>query len=227
MTEIRLALIVDIVGSRALDDRDAAQRAITGSFATATEGHPPVRPLWATFADEFQALFATVSDALRATTLVRLTLPDGVDCRFGLGLGEVREVESPVDAVRTAPIQDGSGWWRARAAIEEAHRREDRTNPYLRGWFVSDDDEAALERAAIVNSFLLLRDQSIGAMRPRERRLTAGAMLGRPQADLAALEGISQSAVSQSLQRSGGAALVASHQLVESLSGSHGSGSNG
>lgn len=65
---------------------------------------------------------------------------------------------------------------------------------------------------ALVNSFLLLRDSLISSMRPRDRRLIMGALSGASQLDLAQREGISQSAVSQSLRRSGGAALVAAQQ---------------
>lgn len=216
MTSSAVAMILDIVRSRELEDREVAQAAIREAFESATAGHPAVRPLWATFADEFQAVFTTVGDALRATSIVRTELPTEVDCRFGFGFGEVREIEP----TNNGSIQDGSAWWRARSAIDEAHRREEKTNPSLRGWFVSDDEEPGSD--AIVNGFLLLRDEVIGAMRPRERRLTAGVLLGRSQVDLADQEGITQSAVSQSLRKSGGATLLATHQLFDVEPGSIG-----
>lgn len=207
MATTAVALIVDIVRSRELDDRRRAQASIEETFATVHQGTAVVEPLWATVGDEFQAVYPDVASGLRATALARLLLPEEVDCRFGLGLGDVEDVA----AGAAGPIQDGSAWWCAREAIDEAHRRESAGNPYLRTWFVSHD--GAVD--AVTNAYLLLRDQAITDMRPRERRLAGGALLGRAQAELGKVEGITQSAVSQSLRRSGGAALLAGHLLLQ------------
>lgn len=206
MTSSNVAVLVDIVRSRELDDRAGAQGAVRRAFDLAGHGSEAgvVRSLWPTVGDEFQAVYTDVAAALRATAVVRLALPEEVDCRFGLGRGDIREIEQS----GSGSIQDGSAWWNARAAIEEAHRREDRRNPYLRGWFVSDDRSGD----GVVNAYLLMRDALIGGMGPRERRLAGGVMLGRAQSELAGEEGISQSAVSQRLRKSGGAALLAAHQ---------------
>lgn len=211
MAESVIALIVDIVGSRRAEDRIGAQRSIREAFEQAHNAYPMRDPLWPTVGDEFQATFSTVGDALLTTALVRLVLPEDVDCRFGLGRGETADV----DERESGAIQDGSAWWNARDAIEETHRREHGNEPYLRSWFVSDAVEEATAMA-LVNGYLLLRDEKISSMRPRERRLTAGILLGRSQSELARQEKITQSAVSQGLRRSGGAALVAAHhQLAE------------
>lgn len=196
----RVGLIVDIVRSRELADRAAAQAAILDVFARAAAERPFRQSLQATLADEFQAVFDDLRTAVWATAVARLLLPEGVDCRFGLGRGEIRDVGPGAAGV----IQDGPGWWRARAAIDEAHERQDRRNPYLRTWFVGESEDDGT-----VNAMLLVRDQTIDGMKPRERRIAAGALLGRPQVDIAADEGVTQSAVSQSLRKSGGAALVA------------------
>ncbi|MFW0774387.1 SatD family protein [Paenarthrobacter nitroguajacolicus] len=202
-----MALIVDIVNSRKLRDRLGAQQSIRSVFDDARKEHPVLRPLWPTVGDEFQAVFATLGDALLTTALVRLALPEDVDCRFGLGRGETVYV----DPSAPIAIQDGSAWWNAREAIELTHRKEHKNEPYLRSWFVSSNRREA-GTMALVNSFLLLRDSLISSMRPRDRRLIMGALSGASQLDLAQREGISQSAVSQSLRRSGGAALVAAQQ---------------
>jgi hypothetical protein len=104
-------------------------------------------------------------------------------------------------------VQDGSGWWLARSAIDEAHRREKSRTPSVRGWFRAADGDAAIE--PLVNAYLLGRDQIVGSMSERGRRLASGTMLGRLQGELAEAEGITQSAVSQGLRRSGGASLIA------------------
>ncbi|MBD8043660.1 hypothetical protein H9638_07515 [Arthrobacter sp. Sa2BUA2] len=207
MPDSVIALIVDIVKSRELSDRVGAQRSIREAFGQAHGARPIYRPLWPTVGDEFQAVFHTLGDALLTTTLVRLLLPEGVDCRFGLGRG----ITSDVDEQAPGAIQDGPAWWNAREAIEETHRREHGADPYLRSWFASDDAGAAGE-VSLVNGFLLLRDASISSMRPRDRRITAGVLLGVSQTELARREKITQSAVSQSLRRSGASALLAAHQ---------------
>lgn len=204
-----IALIIDIVDSRELPDRAAAQVAISNAYAAAADRVTVIEPLWPTVGDEFQALFADVGDALRVTAIMRLLFEHPLDCRFGLGQGESRVVEEG----RTGPILDGSAWWHARTSLEEVERRETRAAPYLRSWFVGEDTALS----TLVTSHLLLRDHLIDAMSARARRITAGTLLGMPQTELAQVEHISQSAVSQSLRRSGGAALVAAHH--ELLSG--------
>jgi len=61
---------------------------------------------------------------------------------------------------------------------------------------------------AASNAYLLVRDELVGAMNERERRLTYGRLVGRSQHDLAAEEGISQPSVSKSLRSAGSAALI-------------------
>ena len=208
MAETRVALLVDIVDSRALADRANAQSAILDAFQVAARDIPVAVPLWATVGDEFQAVFAAAADAARATALVRLSLPPEVDCRFGLGEGDMREVG---DGDR-GPIYDGSAWWRAREALEKVERDQERATPYARSWLVGDAADAA--RVGALNAHLLLRDHIIDTMSPRARRLAAGTLSGATQSELAAAERISQSAVSQNLRRSGGAALVAADRAL-------------
>ncbi len=203
MNAPRIAVIVDLVDSRAIGDRRAAQAAIVESFSRVDHLVSHDLPLRATVGDEFQAVYPTLADALEATLLARLVLPSNIDCRFGLGSGEVIDVGDGAAGV----IQDGSAWWLAREAIDEAHAREDGRTPSVRSWFRSGEE--SLARESLVNAYLMARDQVVGAMTDRVRRLTFGTMLGRSQGELADEEGITQSAVSQSLRRSGGASLIA------------------
>jgi hypothetical protein len=202
------AVIVDIVGSRRLDDRGSAQRAIRSAFDDADTPFPSEKAIWATAGDEFQVRYARLADALGAVALVQLTLPDGLDCRYGIGRGDSRVVEDRDDG---QPIQDGSAWYHARDAIDEAHRLADHGHPFARTWFSCDDTLLT----AAVDAWLLQRDQVVHRMKARERRLAAGLLQGRTQAELASQEGISQSAVSQSLQRSGASALRAGLDALE------------
>ncbi len=207
MSDKSIAVIVDIVGSRRAPDRRQAQAAVEETFE-ATRRNPEGPRLYATVGDEFQIAYASLADALVSTLMARLALPEHVDFRVGLGEGEIRDVTTRSDGV---PIQDGSAWWAAREAIDEAHRREDRGSPYLRSWFV--DADGVDERTRLITSHLILRDQLVTRMPPRARRLTAGVLSGTGQEELARSEGISQPAVSQSLHRYGGAALLAAVQL--------------
>jgi SatD family (SatD) len=202
MNRMSVAVIVDLVNSRSMADRRAAQASILSSFSIVDSVVQHDQPLHATVGDEFQAAYPTLSGALEATLLARLALPDDIDCRFGLGLGEVVDVGDGAAGV----VQDGSAWWLAREAIDEAHAREDGRTPSARAWFRSDGDPS---HESLVNSYLLARDHIVTSMTPRVRRLTLGTMLGKLQAELADAEGITQSAVSQSLRRSGGASLIA------------------
>ena len=202
MTESRAALIVDIVDSRLLADRAQAQTAVLDAFATAVRDVPVDVPLWATVGDEFQAVFVTAGDAVRTTGLMRLLFTAELDCRFGIGEGEMREVGSGA----RGPIYDGAAWWRAREAIESVEAEQDRVAPYSRTRVVGD--AADEERISALNAHLLLRDHLIDTMNERARRLAAGAPTGATQSELAARERISQSAVSQNLRRSGAAALL-------------------
>lgn len=204
MTDRVVAIIADIVGSRELADRGSAQLAIEESLRRASADAELVEPFRPTTGDEFQAVARSLHDAVRVTTAALLDFPRGAECRFGLGEGESTLVRSSEgDALR-----DGSAWWRAREAIEAAHREEDAGRDAVRSWFVSDAPDAGPVTAA-----LLLRDHVVGRMKSRERALTLGRLRGATQVELAREHGVSQSAVSQNLDRSGGALLVRSLEL--------------
>lgn len=199
----------DIVGSRALPDRARAQRVIDESLAAIERDLPlATRRFQPTVGDEQQAVYPTLEAALCATLLATLVLPDGIRLRFGIGLGEIGEVPAVGGS-----IPDGPGWWAARSAIEHVHAIEQRLAPDARTW-VEAADGADAEKLATVNAYLLSRDRLVSDMSERTRRLSYGRCLGRPQRELAAAEGITQSAVSQALAASGAAAVVQGFALL-------------
>jgi len=208
-------LIGDLVGSRRHDDRRALQAALAAGLARANEALRPVQPLEPTIGDEFQGAFAGVAAAARASLVVRLVLLVGtpeVDSRYGLGLGDV----AVFDAQRRPLSQDGPAWWAAREAIDavKASSGTPRT-AFARTGYQPAPGAAAPADAAALNAFLLCRDATVGQMNARQRRLLLGLLLERSQADLAAGEGITQSAVSQNLHRSGAYAVEAGHLRLE------------
>lgn len=201
-----IAVLADIVGSRRLDDRTAAQRVLDRTIA-AVEADLPLaaQPLTPTVGDEQQGVYRDLGAALTSLLMIQLRLPDGIAFRFGIGIGEVRVVDSV-----HGELADGPGWYAARAAIETVHDREGRAVPRTRTWIVGapGQDEVMESTIAASNAYLLVRDELVGAMSERERRLSYGRLIGRSQQELAAEEGISQPSVSKSLRRAGAAAIL-------------------
>jgi hypothetical protein len=213
-------LIGDVVASRDHGDRVGLQRSLSTVLAWANELLSPAQPLELALGDEFQGGFSDVATATRASLLLRLALlvgEAGVDSRYGLGHGEV----AVFDDARAPVSQDGPGWWSARDAIERAKRLADSSRTsFVRTCFGSWPVEtgASLSEVAAVEPFMFCRDATVERMNDRQRRLLLGLMLGRSQELLAAEEGITQGAVSQSLHRSGAFAIeIAQERLLETL----------
>lgn len=205
------AVIADLVGSRAQSDRSLAQQTLVEALRHVNDMVSPLQPLAPTIGDECQGAYADLPSALRAALLLRLLLPDPMDCRFGIGAGEWQTVGRS----DYGPMQDGSAWWSARAAIVEAKSRETRRNRTLRSWYaVGADVPDSAPDPALVNALLLCRDEIVTGMGDRGRRLLLGLLRGRTQVELAGDEGISQSAVSQNLRRTGALAVLAADEAL-------------
>lgn len=209
-----IALIGDVVGSRTHRDREALQRTLEAVLTGLNDGIPARQPLAPTVGDEFQAMYDDVATAIDVTLRLRLHLPDGLDCRFGLGAGTYTHVGSS----SYGGMQDGPAWWAARDAIVIAKDREHRKNGTLRTWFCAEDhcaeEQLGDHDIATINAHLLCRDQLVGSMSARRRRLLLGVIDGRTQAMLARAEGISASAVSQALHASGAYAVLSARELI-------------
>jgi len=209
-------LLGDLIGSRRVPDRAAVQQRLLTALAQVDALVPARQSLEPTIGDEFQGTYDDVADAVRASLLVRLMLLPLVDTRYGLGLGGVTVFE----AGRRPVSQDGPGWWAAREAITQVSAREGRrasarstrtllvdksAEPWPQDTTAEPPTTPGL--AAALNAHLLVRDEAVGLMGERAQRLLLGWLLGRTQSELAEQEGISQSAVSQALGRSGAYAL--------------------
>lgn len=204
-----VVVIGDVVGSRLHADRLAMQRALEAVLTSTNAAIPAIQPLAPTIGDEFQASYADVQTAVVATLRLRLGLPEELDCRFGLGAGTYERVGESQYGV----MQDGPAWWSARDAIVIAKDREKRKNKSLRTWYaVTEPEEDGI--AGFVNALLLCRDQIVTDMSVRQRRLLLGLLDGQTQAALAEREGVSRSAVSQTLHSSGAFAVLAAHEAL-------------
>ncbi len=205
MDEAVHTVLGDLVGSRSLPDRAAVHGRLTEALDEVNEVLHPVLPFATTVGDEYQGACADLTQAVLAGLLVRLALLPDADARCGIGHGPV----TVYDASRRPPLQDGPGWWTAREAIEVigAPRETRRT------WFVGAEEDDA-ERTALLNAFLVCRDQLVDRLNERGTRMLRHALLGRTQKEIAELEGVWPSAVSQQFSRGVGAVVQAQRLIA-------------
>jgi hypothetical protein len=198
MGDATYTMIGDLVGSRRVPDRSAMQDALGRALEEVNDHLGVTQRFEPTVGDEYQGACRTLADAVKAGLLIRLALLPEFDTRCGLGYGDVT-VHGPT---RRPLLQDGPGWWAARAAIEalDAGRAQRRTA------FTGPD-------SAPVNAFLLCRDQLVERLNVRGLRILRLALLGHAQKEIADLEGVSRSAVSQQFSRGVGA-IVDAHATL-------------
>ena len=197
---LHYAVIGDLVGSRQQPSRAEAQRHLLAALDIVNTRIPAVQELEPTIGDELQGVYGDLHAALHATVLVRLALPEEMDCRFGVGVGEVEIVGSSAYGL----TQDGQAWWSAREAIDEA-KAKGRSFPGLRTRVVREGSD----KGDVVNAYLLCRDTIVSEFDGRQRRIALGVLAGKKLSEIAGVEGISTSAVSQR-HRAGVSVLVES-----------------
>ena len=208
----RCTLIGDIVGSRGSVDRADLHRAVEAALRQVDDAVPSLTGLRVTVGDEFQGSYATLGEALEAGLRVRLALLPDVDTRVGIGRGSVTTLDPD------RGIEDGPGWWAARSAVEAAE--EAAAKPATRHVRTAlrvapSEDDTAVDA---VNAALLCRDHLVGSCSERSIRLLRGLMQPHTtQGDLATLEGISPSAVSQRVRADGLGAVLAAHDLLRRM----------
>lgn len=235
------ALVGDVIKSRLHVSRNHMQKLLREALEIVNDQVPAAQELRITVGDEFQGLYSDLAAALEATLLVRLQLAGRVDIRFGVGWGPLYTF----DPSEVPYSQDGPTWWAARDAIENVSRilggrevpRGLRTRFFLGGHRQGRADMSNLESAqlplpgstptlpepgflraeteGLINALLICRDELVGRMDEREARLLLGLLSGRSQTELAELEGISQSAISQRLSRSGSYAVLEANSALE------------
>jgi hypothetical protein len=204
----RATLIGDIVGSRRVADRAAAHRALDEALreVAADALDPPAF----TVGDEFQGSYPAVGQAIDAALSIRLAVAPGIDVRFGLGWGSVVVLDAG------AGIQDGPGWWAARAAIEwTAGAQRQPGLALVRTSFRVNDDSR--EDVDAINAALLCRDHLIGSLDDRSIRILKGLLSNHSKKDIAAAEEISASAVSQRVGRDGLDLIVQASEYLRSV----------
>jgi len=214
MTEVkasaspRATLIGDVVGSRQTADRAALHRRLATGLAevASTATDPPAF----TVGDEFQGSYPSVGAAIEAALEIRLCVAPDIDVRFGIGWGEVTILDP------STGIQDGPGWWAAREAIEwTATAQRQPALAHVRTAYRSAVDDGP--EANAVNAALLCRDHLLGSVDARSLRLLRGLLDHKTKKELAEMEGISASAVSQRTARDGLDLLVLASEQLRSV----------
>ena len=206
-----VTVIGDLVGSRLRSDRAAVHARFEEAIDAVNAAYAPPVPLRIGLGDEFQGIFGTLGEAVAATLRLRLALLPDVDVRQGIGWGRVQVLsEEP-------RVEDGPGWWAARAAIEtvEAYERKAPLRA-VRTAYVADDDELG-PSPALVNAALMTRDQVVTGLSERSMSVLDGLMKGRRQQDIADELGISPSAVSQRVRAEGIGVVLAADELLRDL----------
>lgn len=190
----RATLLGDIVGSRDVPDRAALHHRLKDVLEQTNDLVPSLTPLSVTVGDEFQGAYATLGGAIDASLRVRLGLAPDYDLRVGLGWGAATALDAD-------GIQDGPGWWDARAAIESVHALQTRPATRARRTAFVATTGLAPEVVQLVEASLLLRDQSLAALSEVSARILGHLIDGRTQAGIAKELDISASAVSQRVRR--------------------------
>jgi hypothetical protein len=214
MPTLLCTVIGDLVGSRDVPDRAAAQRSLGHALDEVNRLLSPAQPFEPTVGDEFQGACDTLPDAVLAALLVRLALLPVVDSRCGLGAGPV----TVHDASRRPLLQDGPGWWAAREAIDVlGGQRAGRT------WYaVPEEPLVQIPDPGPVNAFLACRDQIVGRLNERGTQMLRLALTGRTQKQIAEELDVWPSAVSQQFARGIGTVVDAQATFAGSTPGRSG-----
>ena len=210
MSETAVAtLIGDLVGSRSSQDRTVLHQHLEAALAEVNDLLHPLQPMRITVGDEHQGSFTTVAEAVQATLLVRVRLLPAYDIRHGIGWGTTTMLDGE------AGIEDGPGWWAARAAIEAAASAEaSAAQRWRRTAYVVAEGAAGAADPGLVNAGLVLRDERVSGLSERSVSVLRGLLSHVTQRDVAEALGISASAVSQRVRADGLAAIVAAHDLL-------------
>jgi hypothetical protein len=202
-------LIGDLVGSRSSQDRTVLHQHLEAALAEVNDLLHPLQPMRITVGDEHQGSFTTVAEAVQATLLVRVRLLPAYDIRHGIGWGATTVLDGE------AGIEDGPGWWAARAAIEAAASAgASAAHRWLRTAYVVADGAGGGPDPGLVNAGLVLRDERVTGLSERSVSVLRGLLSHVTQRDVAEALGISASAVSQRVRADGLAAIVAAHDLL-------------
>ncbi|MGY0386196.1 SatD family protein [Nocardioides sp. WG-D5] len=201
-------VIGDLVGSRTKSDRAKVHEVFAAAIEEINREWRPITPLRITVGDEYQGAFETVGAAIQATFRLRIALDPVVGVRHGIGWGATR-------VLRDDPrVEDGPGWWSARAAIEAAEAAENKAATRgVRTWYQPAEEAGGPDPAA-VNAALIARDELYSRLDRSSVSVLSGMLSAMSQKAMADELDITPSAVSQRVRRDGIAVIVRADELL-------------
>lgn len=203
-------VIGDVVASRRHPDRAALHRRLVAVLDDANRRHGT--DLRLTVGDEYQGTAPSLGVACALTLDLRLALLPEADVRHGIGWGPTAVLDADTG------IEDGPGWWAARAAIEEvAAAQALPATRAVRTAVRAADEGGAPGLIHAVAAALLGRDALLDGLDARGVSVVRGLLRGMTQQEIAAQEGISASAVSQRVRRHHAALIVAGARALATL----------
>ncbi len=200
-----VVLIGDVIASRTVADRRDLHRALTHALDDVNDHWGT--DLRITVGDEYQGTAPSLGAASAMTLAVRLSLLPVHDVRHGIARGSTAVLDAGLK------IEDGPGWWAARAAINAAEQRAERaaTRSSRTAYRSADPDEFV----GAVEAAFLARDELVGRLDRRSLSVLRGVMSARTQRELAEEAGVSASAISQRIRRDGIGVIVSMSEWLE------------
>lgn len=204
-SRLPVVVIGDLIDSRKAVDRRSLHRRLVDALAEANARW--ATDLRITVGDEYQGTVPSLGAATAVSLHVRLSLLPAYDVRHGIARGETAVLDAP------GGIEDGPGWWAARAAINDAEERAERpaTRSSRTAYHSVDPDEPT----GAVAAALLARDELVGRLDSRSLSVLRGLLSGRSQREIAADEGVSASAISQRIRHDGIGVVVTMSEWLE------------
>lgn len=187
MAEQYLALIGDMVGSRALPDRQAVQRRFKAACADLNHKYRErglLSPLTITLGDEFQALFDDAGAVWNCVLDLECALHP-VTLRFSLGLGEIT---TPINT-RAALEMDGPAFHAARDGVQRLKKSKLRYTV-----------QGLAENAALVNFSLHLLSHERAKWQHNRLLILAQLLEGHAVTDMKCRMSISEQAIYRNIR---------------------------
>ena len=204
-----VAVIGDIKRSRELHQRDAVQSRLQQAcigLNRRTDLEGLLSPFTVTLGDEFQALFGNFRGVWRAIFAIEAMMGDGVEIRFGIGIGGMDTAINREAAIG----MDGPAFHRARRAIDQLKQGDH--NYRLVGMGQAE---------SLANSALDLLSLERNSWRANRVRILHGMLEDESVAQIAAALEISPSAVYKNIQQGGLESICAILAEIATLADSH------
>ena len=202
---MRFVVIGDIVNSRSLADRGAAQDLFRREVENLNTDYPDqiLSPMIVTLGDEFQGVLSSSSKLFLIVHQIQTRLrqqQEDLQIRFGFGLGEI-----DTEINREAAIgMDGSAFHAARDALERAKSDN-------RQYAIWGQDDAV----KLLDFHCVWIDMAVSKWKPHRLAMMHYHRLGESQQRIETRLGISQPAISQNLSNTETQIDLKSERVIE------------